>query len=344
MIMKRIANLSLLALAAMLLPTGKAAAQDAMGTVTYALPRTVISLQVEAVKEYFYAGPYAKYASKYLGIEAAEEDRTTCTVRSVTMTPCIEADQDKRYYVTPGKASMDFLSLSSQGLIALADGHFGDGAAWRFAPPSGSDFSERGVDSGLTSESATLYRGAGEDAAGKVAVQQDMVVKKPLEQRAREAADMIFELRKKRVQIVTGDTDATYSGEAMGAALKEISALEKEYLSMFIGYSEFQTQTMKCDVVPEAGRKNQAYIAFRVSDTDGLVPADNVSGKPFILELVPQEISDAAGKGVAAKGNTAVYRIPSICTVKLLDGVNLLLQDRVAVYQLGREAYFPLSK
>ena len=71
--MKRIAKLSLLALAATLLPTGKAAAQDAMGTVTYALPRTVISLQVEAVKEYFYAGPYAKYASKYLGIEAAED-------------------------------------------------------------------------------------------------------------------------------------------------------------------------------------------------------------------------------------------------------------------------------
>ena len=326
------------------LPAGKVTAQDEMGTVSYALPRTVISLEVEAVKEYFYAGPYAKFASKYLGVEAAEEDRTTCRLGSVKMTPYVEADQDRRYYVTPGKASLDFLSLSSQGLVAVADGHFGSGAAWRFAPPSGADFSGRGVDSGLTSESATLYRGAGEETSGVVAVQQNMVVKKPLEQRAREAAEMIFELRKKRVQIVTGDTDATYSGEAMGAALKEIAALEKEYMSLFIGYSEFQHQVMKCDVVPEAGRKNQTYVAFRVSDAEGLVPADNVSGKPFILELVPQEISDPAGKGVTARGTVAVYRIPSICTVKLLDGVDLLLQDRIAVYQLGREAYFPLSK
>ena len=92
-----------------------------------------------------------------------------------------------------------------------------------------------------------------------------------------------------------------------------------------------------------SGSEKERYANLQDSLTFTL-GYDNVSGKPFILELVPQEISDAAGKGVAAKGNTAVYRIPSICTVKLLDGVNLLLQDRVAVYQLGREAYFPLSK
>ena len=170
-----------------------------------------------------------------------------------------------------------------------------------------------------------------------------MVVQKPLEQRAKEAADMIFDLRKKRVQIVTGDTDATYSGEAMGAALAEIAALEKEYMSMFIGYSDFQTQKMKCDVVPEKDRKAQTYVAFRLSDTDGIVSADNVSGKPYLLELTPQPVSQASGKASAARGGVAVYRIPAICAVKLTDGVNPILQDRVAVYQLGVESYFPIS-
>ena len=170
-----------------------------------------------------------------------------------------------------------------------------------------------------------------------------MVVQKSLEQRAQEAAEMIFELRKKRVQIVTGDTDATYSGEAMGAALSEIAALEKEYMSMFIGYSDFQTQKLKCDVVPEKDRKSQTYVAFRISDTDGIVSADNMSGKPYLIELTPQPVSPASGRGTAAKGNVAVYRIPAICSVKLTDGVNPILQDRVAVYQLGVESYFPLS-
>ena len=224
--------------------------------------------------------------------------------------------------------------------IAVNDGSFGNGSQWRFASQAGADFSDKGVSSNLTSEATTLFRGVD---GNRVGVQQSMVVQKSLEQRAQEAAEMIFELRKKRVQIVTGDTDATYSGEAMGAALSEIAALEKEYMSMFIGYSDFQTQKLKCDVVPEKDRKSQTYVAFRISDTDGIVSADNMSGKPYLIELTPQPVSPASGRGTAAKGNVAVYRIPAICSVKLTDGVNPILQDRVAVYQLGVESYFPLS-
>ena len=321
-------------------PAVRMSAQDAMGTVSYALPQTTITFEVEAVRESFYAGPYAKFAQKYLGVNARQEDQKTCTLSAVKMTPTIEADQNYRYYITPDKGSMSFLALTSQGLIAVNDGSFGNGSQWRFASQAGADFSDKGVSSNLTSEAATLTRGVD---GTRVAVQQNMVVQKSLEQRAKEAADMIFELRKKRVQIVTGDTDATYSGEAMGAALAEIAALEKEYMSMFIGYSDFQTQKMKCDVVPQKDMKNQTYVAFRISDEDGIVSSDNMSGKPYLLELTPQPVSATSGKATAAKGAVAVYRIPAICTVKLTDGVNPILQDRVAVYQLGVESYFPIS-
>ncbi len=333
-------TLTIMLAAATFFPAVKSAAQDPMGTVSYALPQTTITLEVEAVRENFYAGPYAKFAQKYLGVDARQEDQQTCTLSAVKMTPVIEADQSNRYFVTPDKNSMSFLSLTSQGLIAVNDGSFGNGSQWRFASQAGADFSDKGVSSNLTSEATTLFRGVD---GNRVGVQQSMVVQKSLEQRAQEAAEMIFELRKKRVQIVTGDTDATYSGEAMGAALSEIAALEKEYMSMFIGYSDFQTQKLKCDVVPEKDRKSQTYVAFRISDTDGIVSADNMSGKPYLIELTPQPVSPASGRGTAAKGNVAVYRIPAICSVKLTDGVNPILQDRVAVYQLGVESYFPLS-
>lgn len=343
--MKNYRTVSLLCLAAALLPEGRISAQDPVGTVSYALPQTTITIEVEAVREYFYAGPYAKYAQKYLGVDARQADQTTCTLSTVRMTPYIEADQNFRYYVNPDKTTQSFLSLTSQGLIAVNDGSFGESAEWRFTTQAGADFNGKGVSSNLTSEAATLYRGVKEDASyNRIAVQQNMVVQKSLEQRAKEAADMIFNLRQKRVQIVTGDTDATYSGEAMGAALKEISALEKEYMSMFIGYSDFQTQKLKCDVVPVKNRKSQTYVAFRISDTDGIVSADNMSGKPYLLEIVPQPIGEASGKGAQAKSNVAIYRIPAICTVRLSDGVTSFLQDRMAIYQLGTEGYFPLSK
>ena len=343
--MKNYRTVSLLCLAAALLPEGRISAQDPVGTVSYALPQTTITIEVEAVREYFYAGPYAKYAQKYLGVDARQADQTTCTLSTVRMTPYIEADQNFRYYVNPDKATQSFLSLTSQGLIAVNDGSFGESAEWRFTTQAGADFNGKGVSSNLTSEAATLYRGVKEDASyNRIAVQQNMVVQKSLEQRAKEAADMIFNLRQKRVQIVTGDTDATYSGEAMGAALKEISALEKEYMSMFIGYSDISTQKMNYDVVPTADNDAQLYVAFRLSDSKGLVPADDISGKPYLLEFTPSPVSIPDARSMKPKGAVAYYRVPSVCTVKLSDWVNVLLQSRIPVYQLGVVSSFPITK
>jgi hypothetical protein len=85
------------------------------------------------------------------------------------------------------------------------------------------------------------------------------------------------------------------------------------------------------------------YVAFRISDTAGLVPADNLSGKPVVMEIVPQEIAAPAVSGAAAKVPQVYYLIPSACTVKIKDGAELLMQTRVPVYQLGKMASMPVN-
>ena len=62
---------------------------DPHGYLTYSLPSTTIVLDVEAVQETFYAGPYAKYAEKYLGIKARQKDETLFQITEVTMSPFI---------------------------------------------------------------------------------------------------------------------------------------------------------------------------------------------------------------------------------------------------------------
>ncbi len=339
----------LLPLAGVLFLTATASAQeiylgsDPVGTVSYALPETVISLEVEAQKETFHAGPYARFAKKYLGTDARQADASSCRILSIKMVPYAEADQSRRFNIVPGKGQNTFLALTSQGLVSFGGARNAE-TQWRFAHDSESDFSAAGTSSNLTSESATLYKDVrGADGFSMVAVQQKMVVEKPLETKAAEAADMIFNLREKRMDIVTGNTDATYSGEAMSAALKEIDRLEKEYLSLFIGYTDISGQKMNYDVVPSPDAKSQRYIAFRVSDEEGLVSADNVSGKPYVLELKPEEIrnADAGGKGSSSKA--IYYRIPAVCTVTLSDGMDILLQSRMPVYQLGTESSLPVQ-
>ena len=94
-------------------------------------------------------------------------------------------------------------------------------------------------------------------------MQQNMVVEKSADKKAAEAAETIFKLRQKRLQIVTGDTDATYSGEAMGAAIAELTRLEEEYMTLFVGYSDYNDMAMSFDVIPDAEAESQMYIAFR---------------------------------------------------------------------------------
>lgn len=320
---------------------------DPEGYVAYSLPSTTIVLDVEAEQESFFAGPYARYAEKYLGMKVRQKDETTFRLTEISLTPYVEADLSRRYTLAVKKNAPDvsFLKLSSSGLVSFADGNFGERQTWRFPLDNSGDFSDKGVSSNLTSEATTLYRNEKKESAySRVGVQQNMVVEKTLEQKAAEAARMIVSLREHRLQIVTGDTDATYSGEAMAAAIDELTRLEHEYLSLFIGYSESQTQRMTFEVIPSAGRESQIYVAFRLSDSAGLVPADNLSGKPVVMEIVPQPVSEPEVVAQTnAKVQTVKYMIPAVCTVKVKQGTDLLMQSRVPVYQLGVLSTMPVN-
>lgn len=323
--------------------------KEPAAAMSYSLPATSFLFEVEAEVESFHAGAYAKFAGKYLGIDVPQKDENTCRIISVKVTPYVEADHTCRYFLEQGsqEAGLAFLQLTSCGLVSMADSHSGVETAWRFPVNARNDAFKDAIVSNLASEAATLYR-KGENAYSRVAVQQNVMVAKTLEQKAAETASLIFGLRQKRMQIITGDTDATYSGEAMGAAVEEISRLEKEYMTMFTGYSEVKVQKMTFDIVPEKDRK--MYVAFRISETAGLLPADDISGKPVALEIIPQNLAEPqngltdGSNGKKTKGSGyIVYRVPAVCVIKLSEGKNLLFQGRQTIYQFGVDCAFPLG-
>ena len=321
---------TLLLLTALLAGVG-AAAQ----TVTYALPRTAIEFEVEASQEVFHAGPYARYAAKYLGVEARTQDATGYTITAIRLRPTVEADQSVRYSVSlGGSAENALLQLTSQGLVAGQEGSFSHEAGWKFPLAAVSDFAMRGVPANLTTGTGVLHAGAG-------IVEQDMLVEKTPEQKASEVAELIFEIRRNKYKILVGDTDATYSGEAMKATIDELNRLEQDYISLFMGYSQYNTQKASFEVVFEIGNKNQVYVAFRISDQEGLVPSDNMMGKPIYLELKPEKVDMPSD---AKESNGLRYRIPAVCAARLHDGVNTLLQTRIPVYQLGIITTYPIKK
>ena len=356
--MKRLARfvaMPLLALAILPLTAQTKSAEGA--ALVYSLPSTSIHLAVEAQREVYTPGPYAKFAKKYLGIDVNVEPYEKYELLSVKLTPYLEADMSKRYAVNlTGATNLanSFFQMTSQGVVILSDHNKGDAEYWRF-PTLAEDYSDAGVEATetFTSVETTLYKNVKNAQGGydKVAIQQSQVVEKSLEKKAQEIANEIFKLRRQRVQIITGDTDATYSGEAMGAAIAEITRLEQDYLSLFLGKVETATQKLGYDVVPKQGVERQIFVALRISDKDGLLMPDNVLGRPIVLEITPEvakapdaEVQDISTvKTKKPNVGTIYYRVPAVCVVKVLDGQDLLLQTRIPVYQMGQTIEFPAS-
>ncbi len=342
---------------ALLISAGVAGAQNQgkpevfpQGSIVYSLPSTSLYFTVEAEKESFTAGPYAKFAQKYLGVAARENSGDTYRIKSVRMTPFIEADPTTNYPIIIGgskTATANFLEFTNQGLLMWSDSYSGKSEKFRFATmKDNSIFNESSATSNLTSENTTLFKTVQTNGSiERVPVQQTQVVEKSLEKKAEETSALIFKLRAKRLEIITGETDATFSGEAMKAAVDEINRLEAQYLDLFFGKTIYNTQEMSFEVTPVPENQKQIYIAFRISETAGLLPPDNISGRPVVVELKADE--DKAANFSMDMGNSKAkviyYRKPAMMNVRLTDGSVQLMQSRVPVYQLGKMLSFPID-
>ncbi len=326
-------------LAAALLLTASASALRAQ-EIVYSLPSTTFLIEVDAVQEYFFAGPYAAYAKKMLGIDAQLRNSVKAHVTHVRMLPCVEADPSARYSADAGVESL--LTLSSQGFISFRDTLEARSLAWRFSPVPQRDFSDKGLTGEEIMRTETSLELVQVDTGFvRMPVTREVPDVKTLEDKAAEAAEIVLSVRQERMNIAMGQTDATFSGEALKAALDELGRIEEEYLALFRGYTVCRPQHGTFDVRPSAGDRVQRYVAFLLSDQDGL--KDEGKGTPYYLELAVESEPEGFDAGDRKKKNIRI-REPAICTVRLSEDGKLLLETRAPVYQLGKDCIISINK
>ena len=308
-------------------------------TVTYSLPQTTVTVEVDAVQESFFAGPYAAYAKRFLGIDVRETDAARSYVKEVRLVTRVEADPQARYSVDTKGVEDRFLALTSQGLVSFQDKLEAGDLVWRFNPQPEADFGAKGVTSQTKTETRTIWKEVETDTAFvRVPVEEAHQIQKTPEMKAQEAADMVLKARRERFNISTGNTDATFSGEALGAAIAELDRVEKEYLTLFTGYTVSREQSGSFDIVPSGSTRK--YTAFRLNGKEGIVT--DGAGTVYSLEFSPEEVSDPQAALRDTK-NVVHYRIPAVCSVRLTTGGRTLFESRIPVYQLGLEALYPLK-
>ena len=309
--------------------------------LAYYLPRTTVVVEVDAVQEYHFAGPYAAFARRLLGIEVPLQDQVSSRIVEVRLTPVVEADPDTSFTCPSSQSQQDLLlSLSSQGLVAFATEEELQNLVWRFWEPQKADFYAQGITAGQKAQTYYTYTDVRRDSSVtiKTPVQQVRMVDKTLEDKAAEAAELILTARKERLNISTGNTDASFNGEALGAALGELDRVEQEYLRLFTGESRSVKVSAAFEVTPDASNRGQIYPVFVLTDAEG--PVKEGSGTLYSLQCTGMPAAPAEEAPARRRlGRKAVvhYREPAVCTLRLLEENRPLLETRMAVYQLGRE-------
>ncbi len=159
------------------------------------------------------------------------------------------------------------------------------------------------------------------------------------EEQASATADMIFSLRKHRMDLITGESGENVFGAGLSSALDEIARLEKEYLEMFYGSTVVDERTVRFLVVPSRGERN--YILCRYRDGAGVLPLSDLSGEAVMLHIEPSAEPNTDGLPIAdAKDKNKVeYVVANVAKCTLLCGTRELAEISLPIYQYGEHVY-----
>lgn len=166
----------------------------------------------------------------------------------------------------------------------------------------------------------------------KVNVDRLSSADRPLEDMARDAANMIYSIRKRRFELVTGELGENVFGDGMKAALQELDRMEREYTSLFFGKESRTVETRSFEIIPEAGKTN--YVVCRFSPSAGLVPESDLSAAPIVLSLAPEKTVQPTPVAKGAK-TVEYYRVADFVQCTVTGPAGELAKARIPVYQFG---------
>lgn len=286
-------------------------AKEVPEALHYTLPRTVIKVSVEVRRNAHYAGMFSQYSRQMLGIAVPQEDTFSTVVTGVRIESAVEADLARWQSLSvPAGFIPQYLTFTPQGYVS---GDVG------IAPTACDSYVPMPAPRIADTDSLEASEGS-----------------------ARIVADKIFELRSARYAILVGDTDATYSGEALKTASDEIKKMEDARLADFIGEDEVCEAFSVFTVVPFSKERHQKLPVFEICDKAGLLPASSGRGREYFIEIDRPDMTqpDVDNPEIPA----IICRIPAVCEVRLTDGVNTIACARIPVFQLGSEVRFPVIK
>lgn len=291
--------------------------------LVYSLPRTVLDITIETEHTVTRPGEFSNYANRYLGItDAITTPTNSVRIKSITIVPRgIPGGADSRWQVQFKNGSAVSMLLTDAG-IPLAVNTDSIAATQTTTLPVAVDAAPTPL----------------EGEAARQAVTQDMTRSSSISKKAELAAQRVFELRETRSDLLSGNADnPPADGKAMQLVLDNISAQEAALTAMFAGTKQTYTHVTTLTYTP--GTAESREILARVSPTEGIVPADDLSGAPIYISLtdiakaeIP--INEKGEPKRFPKGGLA-YTIPGTASVTLTYDGTTIAGKSLTLAQLG---------
>ena len=160
-----------------------------------------------------------------------------------------------------------------------------------------------------------------------------------IEDAASQAAQAIFTLRKKRMELITGDAGENVFGGGLQDALKALEAQEQAYLELFLGKKVTTVYTERF-IVPMTGA--ESYTIAKLSSSAGLEAATAANGTEIKLTVTGSGIAPKLKSipEVDPKDKTAIMvRLADNATCAVSVGDKMAGSAILPVFELGRTAY-----
>jgi len=223
-----------------------------VGSVRYALPTTTLKMTVSVSKVQEVRGYFADYAESLLGLtNIIQQNRTYYTLNSVEIEPIKAPDESKIYNAFTSNADIAKLwqeeSMAPTDVFAVTPI-----TAYTVHAATLPDFFKNYADISYTQKSESFVDTKIIDGVvTQVPASHTKTVSKSFESKAREAADAIMKSRKDQYNLVAGEQETPYSGEAIQTMLAELKTWENNYMSLFTGISISDTISYVFYVTPE---------------------------------------------------------------------------------------------
>lgn len=293
--------------------------------IAYNLPNTAIDITIETQLTVKKPGELYKYARRYFNIsDPITKESAQATVKSVVISSHGVSAPDQSYLLDfkAGKAPFMMLDQSGFPLAVNTENLY--------------ETNKPELPVAVPAAPTPL-----EGQAARQALSEEIMQSQSTAKRAELVAAQIFALRQSRNDLITGQAEQMPpDGKAMELILNTINAQEAALMAMFTGTTQTWTNVNTITYTPDGSQDIETRrVIARVSPTQGLVAADDLSGAPVYMSLKvterPEMPLNAKGQVIEIPKDGFIYCIPGKVDVTVTFDNRALAQTTLDMAQYG---------